>query len=711
MKTTPVVQPLEVPCYLEEDLGPLYIRATHIAQIIGEPDPISLLWTLTRLGDPLFTLINILSPQPEEIAWATSLSGKEWQTYMDEKEITQSKDLIYKAIMASRDLKFNQTKLFTITELYHDNMSGFYKILFTYEQFISLFIKVGIVKEIKRDSGYANSDGRHADHLSKVFQEILKTELDYVADLKKLLKYRNYVLNFKIINRNLVGLLFANLPALVDFQLRFSICLQILLEENNDLKFRIGALFVQYESEFSVYEGFCRHYNKALEMLESESSMLKRADNLINSQTELSSYLIKPIQRICKLPLLMKDIIKNCNLEEDSLARKELDIGLVCIKRAIDKVNEVNRLQESKELLENSIEDWEGLDYTSFGDLYLKESFEVTLNELKREFIVFVFERIILCVRESQANTRLSKFRKGNGPKTNFQIKVKIWITNLSGVVNCSQNEGEHNLKLFWRKHEMESFIVHCQNKEQKIVWKSTLESLIEQLKEWKKLKQMSIGPSQSPSSSVEDSHNLKLKPPRPNPPRKSSIVYTPVQSARKSLFDDLDSPILNSDKMPLPSRPKPPPMLILEPATIVTNNSTHSSQSLRRLSLKNIDPVSPISPISPSISTPPIPSKYNVADLESPTSPRTFFKGKSSIKVKLFYQQDRFALIITDQNLSVDDLFLKVKRKIKINRFLMKYQNQRDFLVLDIDSDLHAALALAEAREDLTLNLYVVAK
>jgi cell division control protein 24 len=73
---------------------------------------------------------------------------------------------------------------------------------------------------------------------------------------------------------------------------------------------------------------------------------------------ELPSYLIKPIQRICKYPLLLRELIR---FTENSSSKEELKRAMAVSERVAQAVNEIRRKEENLKLvtdLEKNVEDW-----------------------------------------------------------------------------------------------------------------------------------------------------------------------------------------------------------------------------------------------------------------------------------------------------------------------------------------------------------------
>jgi cell division control protein 24 len=115
----------------------------------------------------------------------------------------------------------------------------------------------------------------------------------------------NEIKSQQILNKTQVEELFANLPELLDFQRRFILALESTLAQAPEEQ-RIGQLFLQHEQAFYVYEPFCGNYKTATKIALQEKDKLAALTHLIEPTYGLQSYLIKPVQRVCKYPLLLK---------------------------------------------------------------------------------------------------------------------------------------------------------------------------------------------------------------------------------------------------------------------------------------------------------------------------------------------------------------------------------------------------------------------
>ncbi len=200
------------------------------------------------------------------------------------------------------------------------------------------------------------------------------------------------------------------------------------------------------EDDFTVYEPFCANYNLALDLINQEAHNLVRLKGMPSAQGcyldpayELPTFMIKPVQRICKYPLLLEQLLKKT--PEDAPPYQELEEGLEVMRSITDKVNENSRLQENAQLvkeLEWRVEDWKGHNIKTFGLLLLSDTFMVAKSDTEREYHVYLFEKILLCCKEIAPAAQ----KKSN--KNNSLLKQKNGTSNVGGKrskLHCSSKD------------------------------------------------------------------------------------------------------------------------------------------------------------------------------------------------------------------------------------------------------------------------------
>jgi hypothetical protein len=242
--------------------------------------------------------------------------------------------------------------------------------------------------------------------------------------------------------------LFGNLNALVDFQRRFLI--QIEDQAASPAKEqRFGSLFIQFEEAFSVYEPFCANFQIAQDLVIQESSKLQKLSHIMSPTYELPSMLIKPIQRVCKYPLLIQQLVKTT--PEDWTYVNENKDGLEAIQRVTKKVNETKRVQENqllvKDLKKRIVDDNapQGVLVEAFGNLLLHDKFTLQKHDTdhSREMLVFLFDKIILICKEIKDVNKNSISIKKKRKEGSLVVRGKVLLSRIEHVKGSSSQNGK----------------------------------------------------------------------------------------------------------------------------------------------------------------------------------------------------------------------------------------------------------------------------
>ncbi|VVC99512.1 unnamed protein product, partial [Leptidea sinapis] len=215
-------------------------------------------------------------------------------------------------------------------------------------------------------SSAAVTPSRHlsdADKLRKVLMELVDTERAYVKHLNNLLE--NYLEPLKretFLSNAEINALFGNIQEIVTFQRQFLQNLEEALEAEpnfnhfeflNQFKnvlFAVGSAFLYYVNHFKLYSSFCASHSKAQKVLHPNEGnhalqefLAARNPKQQHSST-LESYLIKPIQRILKYPLLLQQLrnLTDVNSEE----HLHLVEALKGMEKVAEHINEMQRIHE-----------------------------------------------------------------------------------------------------------------------------------------------------------------------------------------------------------------------------------------------------------------------------------------------------------------------------------------------------------------------------
>ncbi|UZJ53026.1 hypothetical protein CBS101457_002346 [Exobasidium rhododendri] len=468
---------------------------------INASDPVTQLWQCFRLGAPLCWLFNNLKPRNELVINPDA----------NRSNANECKKQVAKFIIAlNHELAWDSDDIFTVSQLYLNDTNGFVKVIRTISKLLDVFENRGLLTEAPTSAGTEELE-KPSDDRAWIVRELLDTERKYVQDLEVMQNYARALAQMDILPPDTIHNLFGNLNTLVDVQRRFLICVEENVRRPADDQ-HFGHVFQTMESDFAVYEPFCANYAQALDIINAEAHNIMRLRGqpaaegcYLDPSYELPTFLIKPVQRICKYPLLLEQLLKKT--AKDAPFYQELVDGLQVIRRITDKVNETRRLQENIQVvrdLESRVGEWKGHSIQTFGPLLLSDVFMVSKSDTEREYHVYLFEKIILCCKEvlpiqpkknSKNNSLLKQKSQGlaaatsKKAKTPLQLKGRIFINNVTGAnavgkANAILGGGvatQYALQVHWQCDPgQEFFSLRCKNEEQLKQWQAAITKLIE---------------------------------------------------------------------------------------------------------------------------------------------------------------------------------------------------------------------------------------
>ncbi|KAM9354287.1 rho guanine nucleotide exchange factor TIAM2 isoform 2-T4 [Pholidichthys leucotaenia] len=201
------------------------------------------------------------------------------------------------------------------------------------------------------------------ERLRKVIQELVDTEKSYVKDLTCLLEiYLKPLQNETFLTLDEMESLFGSLPEMLDFQRVFLQTLEDGIACSPDfssldtpsqfkkLLFSLGGSFLYYADHFKLYSGFCANHIKVQKVLERAKTdhtfkeFLDARNPTKQHSTTLESYLIKPVQRVLKYPLLLRELISVT--EGDSEEHYHLTEALKAMEKVASHINEMQKIYE-----------------------------------------------------------------------------------------------------------------------------------------------------------------------------------------------------------------------------------------------------------------------------------------------------------------------------------------------------------------------------
>ncbi|GAA5915579.1 uncharacterized protein JCM6883_004237 [Sporobolomyces salmoneus] len=442
-----------------------------------QADPVSQCLNVLRLGSSLCFLFNKLghSHQLDVNPAATLGNLKACQ-----------RGTAHFIMACKQDLGWTESDLFAVNELYYQDTNGVVKVVHTVTKLLDELESLGVLLPPEEKPKVVPQAGP-SDERSLVVREILDSERKYMQDLEVLQDYQRQLQMNDILTQDQIHSLFINLNKLADFQRRFLIG----VESNASLapmQQRFGHLFLLSEENFACYEPYCANLTTAQDLAIAENAALSKLSHVLDPVSELAPLLIKPVQRICKYPLLLSTLLKNTPTTNPYY--DELKAGLESIMRVTDRVNEEKRRKENLQAVEDlgrRVEDWKGHDINSFGDLLLQENFIVIKNDNEREYQVYLFERIICCCKEVGAVGKKDKksnsiLKRPPSQRINkLQLKGRIFVNNITGASQIHHRSGQYLLEVRWRGDtNEEAFTIKCRTEELLKQWQKAINKAVE---------------------------------------------------------------------------------------------------------------------------------------------------------------------------------------------------------------------------------------
>ncbi|XP_077071255.1 kalirin-like [Siphateles boraxobius] len=294
-----------------------------------------------------------------------------------------------------------------------------------------------------------------------VLNELIQTEKDYVKDLGIVVEGFMKRIEEKGIPDHMKGkdkIVFGNIHQIYDWHKDFFVGeLEKCLEDQE----KLPELFSKHERRLHMYVVYCQNKPKSEFIVAEYDSYFEGIQQDINSRLGISDFLIKPIQRITKYQLLLKDFLKY-----------SIKAGMDCqdIEKAVDLMSQVPKLCNDMMNL-GRLQGYEGK-LTSQGKLLQQETFFVTEQDSgvlsrSKERRVFLFEQIVIFSE---------LLRKGSSiPGYQFKKSIKV---NLLGLEENVENDPCKFV--LWCRGSSERFTLQAANTDIKQVWVHHITDLLD---------------------------------------------------------------------------------------------------------------------------------------------------------------------------------------------------------------------------------------
>ncbi|XP_045623391.1 guanine nucleotide exchange factor DBS isoform X5 [Procambarus clarkii] len=299
-----------------------------------------------------------------------------------------------------------------------------------------------------------------------VLRELLDTERIYVSELCSILKgYKDEMLNPEmqpLIPINLYGksdLLFGNMEEI--FRFHNDVFLRD-LENCINTPELIGLCFVQRKDSFHrLYSLYCQNKPQSEELrrqVGDSNPFFKECQRRLHHKLPLGAYLLKPVQRITKYQLLLKDLLK---CVEGSQGRRELqeavDTMLTVLKCLNDSMHQVaivgfpgNLADLGKLLMQGPFSVW---------NESKKGLRELRLKPAQRH--IFLYEKVLLFTKRAGKDT----------DRATYHFKNALKMSQVGLTESVRGNKGDVRKFEVWLQGRQEVHIILAPSVEVKETW------------------------------------------------------------------------------------------------------------------------------------------------------------------------------------------------------------------------------------------------
>jgi len=244
----------------------------------------------------------------------------------------------------------------------------------------------------------------------ETINEIFVSERYYVRDLNVIVKlFMEPMIAKQLISPTDTQLLFGNIELILKVNDEIVQCLMADYEacsENMQLM-NIGSDFIKLVDYLKIYSIFSSSYANSMaayERLKRDSKEFSAFVREVQSKPEcqgvdLLGFLIKPVQRVCKYPLLFKELLKNT---------PPLHVDYPNIENCLKKVHEVAEYVNEKQrtieslhkmlMIQENLVDAKGFHIVEPARMFLREATFIKVNQAgkQQERICFLFNDMLL---------------------------------------------------------------------------------------------------------------------------------------------------------------------------------------------------------------------------------------------------------------------------------------------------------------------------
>ncbi|MBN3309670.1 PREX2 protein, partial [Amia calva] len=310
----------------------------------------------------------------------------------------------------------------------------------------------------------------------------------------------------KNVTEETVKVLFSNIEEILLVHRDFLSMVEELLQPEPNAHHEIGRCFLQFRNRFQIYDEYCSNHEKAQRLLLELNKIRTVRTCLLNcmllggrknTDVPLEGYLVAPIQRICKYPLLLRELLKRTPKKHNDYS--QVLESLQVMKAVCSNINEAKRQMEKLEVLEewqSHIEGWEGSNITDTCTEMLMHGVLLKISAGNiQERIFFLFDNLLVYCKKKNRRLKNSKAAT-EGPRYLFRGRINTEVMEVENVDDgtADYHSSGNIVNNGWKIHNTAKnkwFVCMAKTPEEKQEWLGAI------LKERERRKSLRLGMEQ----------------------------------------------------------------------------------------------------------------------------------------------------------------------------------------------------------------------
>ncbi|XP_069757514.1 pleckstrin homology domain-containing family G member 4B isoform X2 [Narcine bancroftii] len=295
--------------------------------------------------------------------------------------------------------------------------------------------------------------------LRHIIDEMVTTEREYVKSLRYIIdNYYPEMERFDLPQdlRGKRSVIFGNLEKLYNFHSQYFLKE---LESCTNHPLRASHCFLRHQDQFGMYALYSKNKPKSDALLAIHGNTFFKQKHLqLGDKMNLASYLLKPIQRMSKYALLLKDLIKECSeVQEQELSNL----------RAAEEMVKL-QLQHGNDLLAmDAIRNCD-VNLKEQGQLVRQDEFTIWSGRKKYLRHVFLFEDLILFSKPKRIDGGFDVYIYKHSFKT-----ADIGLTETSG-------ESAIRFEIWFRRRKSsDTYVLQASSQDVKQAWTKDITSIL----------------------------------------------------------------------------------------------------------------------------------------------------------------------------------------------------------------------------------------